>query len=131
MPRRGGVLTFHIPLFQLRHAQMRANFCHGPASRLMALQTICFASPRESPCNVESISRKPYDWLSVSAFVSPASGETFWYVSNGVSKEFFAALRETFAREAEAGRIILRVCDNAGGAIASQAIAVGGTVRRA
>ena len=40
----------------------------------------------------------------------------FWYVSNGVSKEFFEALLETFAREAEAGlsRIILLVLDNAG-----------------
>ena len=48
--------------------------------------------------------------------VSPATGETFWYLSNGVSKEFFEALLETFAREAEAGlsRIILLVLDNAG-----------------
>jgi transposase len=57
-----------------------------------------------------------FDWLYVTAFVSPASGETFWYVSNGVSKEFLEALLETFAREAEAGlaRIILLVLDNAG-----------------
>jgi len=50
-----------------------------------------------------------FDWLYVTAFVSPATGETFWYLSNGVSKEFFAALLGTFAREAEAGmsRIIL------------------------
>ena len=48
--------------------------------------------------------------------LSPATGETFWYVSNGVSKEFFEALLETFAREAEAGlsRIILLALDNAG-----------------
>jgi len=57
-----------------------------------------------------------FDWLYVTAFVSPATGETFWYLSNGVSKEFFAALLQTFAREAEAGmsRIILLVLDNAG-----------------
>ena len=57
-----------------------------------------------------------FDWLYVTAFASPATGETFWYVSNGVSKEFFEALLETFAREAEAGlsRIILLVLDNAG-----------------
>ena len=57
-----------------------------------------------------------FDWLYVTAFVSPASGETFWYVSNGVSKEFFEALLETFAREVAAGlsRIILLVLDNAG-----------------
>jgi transposase len=57
-----------------------------------------------------------FDWLYVTAFVSPATGETFWYLSNGVSKEFFEALLATFAREAGAGssRIILLVLDNAG-----------------
>jgi transposase len=57
-----------------------------------------------------------FDWLYVTAFASPATGETFWYLSNGVSKEFFEALLETFAREADAGmaRIILLVLDNAG-----------------
>jgi hypothetical protein len=57
-----------------------------------------------------------FDWLYVTAFASPATGETFWYLSDGVSKEFFAALLETFAREAGAGvaRIILLVLDNAG-----------------
>lgn len=56
-----------------------------------------------------------FDWLYVTAFASPASGETFWYFSNGVSKKFFEALLETFAREAEAGlgRIMLLVLDNA------------------
>ena len=43
----------------------------------------------------------PFDWLYVTAFVSPATGETFRYVSNGVSKEFFESLLATFAREAE------------------------------
>ena len=57
-----------------------------------------------------------FDWLYVTAFASPATGETFWYLSNGVSKPFFEALLEIFAREAEAGvgRIILLVLDNAG-----------------
>jgi len=32
-----------------------------------------------------------FDWLYVTAFVSPASGETFWYVHDGVSKPFFSA----------------------------------------
>jgi hypothetical protein len=40
-----------------------------------------------------------FDWLYVTAFASPATGETFWYLSNGVSKPFFEALLETFARE--------------------------------
>jgi transposase len=52
----------------------------------------------------------------VPAFVQPTSGETFWSVSNGVSKPFFAALLALFAREAGAGRerIIVLELDNAG-----------------
>jgi hypothetical protein len=52
----------------------------------------------------------------VTAFVQPISGETFWYVSNGVSQPFFAALLALFAREAGAGRerIIVLGLDNAG-----------------
>ena len=45
-----------------------------------------------------------YEWLYVTAFMLPATGETFWYVSNGVSKPFFAVLLTLFAREAGAGR---------------------------
>ena len=57
-----------------------------------------------------------YKWLYVTAFVQPISGETFWYVSNGISKPFFAALLALFAREAGAGRerIIVLELDNAG-----------------
>src|SRR3954470_4759441 len=57
-----------------------------------------------------------YKWLYVTAFVQPISGETFWYVSNGVSKPFFAALLALFAREAGAGRerVIVLGLDNAG-----------------
>jgi transposase len=57
-----------------------------------------------------------YKWLYVTAFVQPTSGETFWYVSNGVSKPFFAALLALFAREAGAGRerMIALLLDNAG-----------------
>src|SRR3954447_2150663 len=57
-----------------------------------------------------------YKWLYVTAFVQPISGETFWYVSNGVSKPFFAALLALFAREAGAGRerILVLGLDNAG-----------------
>jgi transposase len=52
----------------------------------------------------------------VTAFVLPATGETFWYVSNGISKPFFEALLALFAREAGAGRerIIVLGLDNAG-----------------
>jgi transposase len=54
--------------------------------------------------------------LYVTAFVQPISGETFWYISNGVSKPFFAALLALFAREAGAGRdrIVVLGLDNAG-----------------
>jgi transposase len=57
-----------------------------------------------------------YKWLYVTAFVLPSTGETFWYVSNGISKPFFAALLALFAREAGAGRerIIVLGLDNAG-----------------
>ncbi|WP_328516992.1 transposase [Methylocystis suflitae] len=57
-----------------------------------------------------------FDWLYVAAFVSPATGETFWYVHDGVSKPFFEALLATFAREAGAchERTIVLVIDNAG-----------------
>src|SRR3954467_15545520 len=58
----------------------------------------------------------PLPHLYVTAFVQPTSGETFWYVSNGVSKPFFAALLALFAREAGAGRdrIIVLGLDSAG-----------------
>ncbi len=57
-----------------------------------------------------------FDWLYVTAFVSPASGETFWYLHDGVSKPFFTALLKSFAKEAGAGkeRTIVLVLDNAG-----------------
>ena len=57
-----------------------------------------------------------FEWLYVTAFVSPRSGETFWYLSNGVSKAFFEELLALFAREAGAGdeRFIILVIDGAG-----------------
>src|SRR3954466_4375581 len=57
-----------------------------------------------------------FEWLYVTAFVQPTSGEVFWYLANGVSKPFFEALLALFAREAGAGRdrIIVLVLDNAG-----------------
>lgn len=57
-----------------------------------------------------------FEWLYVTAFVSPESGETFWYLSNGVSKAFFEKLLALFAREAGAGtgRFIILVIDGAG-----------------
>jgi hypothetical protein len=57
-----------------------------------------------------------FDWFYVTAFISPATGETFWCVHDGVSKPFFAALLESFAREAGAGvdRTFVLVLDNAG-----------------
>jgi transposase len=57
-----------------------------------------------------------YKWLYVTAFVQPTTGETFWYISNGVSKPFFAGLLALFAREAGAGRdrIIVLGLDSAG-----------------
>ncbi len=52
----------------------------------------------------------------MTAFVSPATGECFWYISSGISKPFFEAPLATFAEETGAGRdrIIVLVLDNAG-----------------
>jgi transposase len=60
--------------------------------------------------------RPGFEWLYVTAFVSPATGESFWCVSNGVSKPFFEALLRLFAEEAGAGRErrIVLTLDNAG-----------------
>jgi transposase len=57
-----------------------------------------------------------YEWLYVTAFVAPTSGETVWFLSNGIDKAFFAKLLEAFARETGAGcdRIIVLQLDNAG-----------------
>jgi hypothetical protein len=48
--------------------------------------------------------------------VAPITGETVWYLSNGIDKPFFAKLLEAFARETGAGRdrIIILELDNAG-----------------
>jgi transposase len=57
-----------------------------------------------------------YEWLHVTAFVAPTTGETVWYLSTGISKTFFEALLAAFARETGAGRerTIVLVLDNAG-----------------
>jgi transposase len=57
-----------------------------------------------------------FEWLYVTAFVSPATGETVWYLSSGVSKPFFERLLAAFAKQVGAGRerIIVLVLDNAG-----------------
>jgi transposase len=57
-----------------------------------------------------------HEWFYVTAFVAPASGETVWFLSNGLDKPFFAKLLEAFARETGAGRdrIIVLQLDNAG-----------------
>jgi len=57
-----------------------------------------------------------YEWLYLTAFVAPASGETVWYLSNGINKPFFAELLSAFARETGAGRerIVILALDNAG-----------------
>ena len=57
-----------------------------------------------------------FEWLHVTAFVSPATGESFWSLSTGVSKRDFEDILALFAREADAGadRIIVLVLDNAG-----------------
>ena len=57
-----------------------------------------------------------FEWLYVTAFVAPQSGETVWYLSNGIDKPTFEMMLAGFARETGAGRdrIILLVLDGAG-----------------
>jgi hypothetical protein len=57
-----------------------------------------------------------FEWLCVTTFVSPATGESFWYLSSGVDKNLCAETLARVAREAGAGRarIIVRVQDGAG-----------------
>lgn len=57
-----------------------------------------------------------YEWLYVIAFVSPATGESFWYIATAIDKELFEDTLALFAREAGAGRdrIIILVLDGAG-----------------
>ena len=57
-----------------------------------------------------------FEWLYVTAFVSPATGESVWYLATGVDKALFEDTLALFAREAGAGqdRIIVLVLDGAG-----------------
>jgi hypothetical protein len=63
-----------------------------------------------------ALGHQSYEWLYVTGFVAPASGETVWYLSNGIDKPFFAKLLAAFARQTRAGRdrIIVLQLDNAG-----------------
>ncbi len=57
-----------------------------------------------------------HEWLYVTAFVAPATGESHWYVGNGVSKPLFERLLALFTRVAGAGphRTIILLLDGAG-----------------
>lgn len=71
-----------------------------------------------APCGERPIApgHHRFEWLYVTAFVSPSTGESFWYLTDSVSKRLFAAVLALFAKEAGAGpeRIIILVLDNAG-----------------
>ena len=57
-----------------------------------------------------------YEWLYVTAFVAPATGESVWFVGKGVSKPLFEGLLAAFAQQVGAGRdrSVVLVLDNAG-----------------
>ena len=63
-----------------------------------------------------AVGHHQFEWLYVTAFVSPATGESFWYLSTAISKRDVEDVLTLFAREAGAGRdrIIVLVLDNAG-----------------
>ena len=50
-----------------------------------------------------TLGRHRFEWLYLTAFVSPATGECFFYLCNGVFKRLFEDLLALFAREAGAG----------------------------
>ncbi|HRY23622.1 MAG TPA: transposase [Geminicoccaceae bacterium] len=55
-----------------------------------------------------------FEWLYVTAFVSPATGESHWYLATGVDRQLFEETLALFAREAGAGRDRIIVLDGAG-----------------
>jgi len=57
-----------------------------------------------------------FEWLYVTGFVEPATGQTVWNVANAVCKEMFELILADFAKAVGAGankRIVLQI-DNAG-----------------
>ena len=75
------------------------------------------ADPGHPSASVRSpVGHHRYEWLYLTAFVQPQRGEVAWYPSNGISKPFFEAVLESFARTVGAGRqrVVVLVLDNAG-----------------
>ena len=57
-----------------------------------------------------------FEWLYVTGFVEPATGQTVWNVSNAVCKKMFERILDDFAKSVGAGaekRVVLQL-DNAG-----------------
>lgn len=57
-----------------------------------------------------------FEWLYVTGFVEPVSGQTVWHIANAVCKEMFELILADFAKSVGAGptkRIVLQL-DNAG-----------------
>jgi hypothetical protein len=57
-----------------------------------------------------------FEWLYVTGFLAPSTGEVIWYISTGIDKALFERMLATFAAETGAGktRRIVLVLDNAG-----------------
>lgn len=57
-----------------------------------------------------------YEWLYVTAFVAPATGESVWFVGNTVCKALFEGFLQAFAQQVGAGnsKTVVLVLDNAG-----------------
>jgi len=63
-----------------------------------------------------AIGHHRFEWLYVTGFVEPATGQTVWNVSNAIGKELFELILADFAKSVGAGakkRIVLQL-DNAG-----------------
>src|SRR3954468_18088646 len=80
--------------------RLRSSSCCAMGRSIALLPATMVTSRHRLP---HSISGETF-WSVSNGVSKPFSGETFWSVSNGVSKPFFAALLALFAREAGAGR---------------------------
>src|SRR3954463_14766760 len=93
-----------LPSYRGTTTGQRSSSTPGPLPHLYVTAFVQPSSGETFWSVSNGVSKPFFAALYVTAFVQPSSGETFWSVSNGVSKPFFAALLALFAREAGAGR---------------------------
>ena len=80
--------------------EQRAEFKGGSTQPLSAFRPSTLAGRSRH----RAVRAMRYQWLHVTAFMQPTSGEAAWFWSTGLSKPFFEALLAAFARDVGAGR---------------------------